>query len=67
MMNRRRPRQGEAVDQAQGQAKKKLNDKGKAKVKAEVTFTPDGGSPNTEDKKIKLVEAVGPRAAGLGE
>ncbi len=37
-------------------AKKKLNAKGKAKVKAEVTFTPDGGSPNTEDKKIKLVK-----------
>jgi hypothetical protein len=39
-----------------GKAKKKLNSKGKAKVKAEVTFTPDGGTPNTEDKKIKLVK-----------
>ncbi len=39
-----------------GKAKKKLNDKGKAKVTAEVTFTPDGGTPNTEDKKIKLVK-----------
>jgi len=37
-----------------GKAKKKLNTKGKAKVKANVTYTPDGGSPNTEDKKIKL-------------
>jgi hypothetical protein len=37
-----------------GKAKKKLNDKGKAKVKANVTYTPDGGTPNTEDKKIKL-------------
>lgn len=37
-----------------GKAKKKLNTKGKAKVKAKVTYTPDGGSPNTEDKKIKL-------------
>jgi hypothetical protein len=25
-------------------------------VTAEVTFTPDGGTPNTEDKKIKLVK-----------
>jgi hypothetical protein len=39
-----------------GKAKKKLNTKGKAKVKAEVTFTLGGGSPNTEDKKIKLVK-----------
>jgi len=39
-----------------GKAKKKLNSKGKAKVKAKVTYTPTGGSPNTEDKKIKLVK-----------
>jgi hypothetical protein len=39
-----------------GKTKKKLADKGKAKVTAVVTFTPDGGTPNTEDKKIKLVK-----------
>jgi hypothetical protein len=39
-----------------GQAKKKLNRKGKAKVEAKVTFTPTGGAPNTEGKKIKLVK-----------
>ena len=39
-----------------GKAKKRLNNKGKAKVKANVTYTPTGGSPNTEDKKIKLVK-----------
>jgi lysophospholipase L1-like esterase len=39
-----------------GKARKKLTDKGKAKVKANVTYTPTGGSPNTEDKKIKLVK-----------
>jgi hypothetical protein len=39
-----------------GKAKRKLNDKGKAKVKANVTYTPTGGSPNTKDKKIKLVK-----------
>jgi hypothetical protein len=37
-------------------AKKKLNTKGKAKIKAEVTYTPDGGTPNTERKQIKLVK-----------
>jgi Domain of unknown function (DUF1929) len=39
-----------------GKAKKKLIGKGKAKVKAEVTFAPDGGTPNTEDTKIKPVK-----------
>jgi hypothetical protein len=39
-----------------GKAKKTLNNKRKAKVKANVTYTPAGGSPNTEDKKIKLVK-----------
>jgi streptogramin lyase len=38
-----------------GKAKEKLTPEGKAKVVAEVTFTPTGGTPNTEDKKLKLV------------
>jgi lysophospholipase L1-like esterase len=38
------------------QARKKLNEKGKAKVKAEVTFTPDGGEPNTQSKRVRLVK-----------
>jgi Bacterial Ig domain len=37
-------------------AKQKLAAQGKAKVNAKVTYTPHGGSPNTEDKKIKLVK-----------
>lgn len=37
-----------------GKAKKKLNRAGKAKVKATVTYTPDGGEPNTKNKKLKL-------------
>jgi streptogramin lyase len=41
---------------AKGKAKRKLNKKGKAKVKAEVTYTPDGGEPNTQEKKVKLVK-----------
>ena len=37
-----------------GKARKKLNRKGKAKVKAKVTYTPEGGEPNTKSKKLKL-------------
>jgi hypothetical protein len=37
-------------------AKKKLNKKGEAKVNAEVTFALARGEPNTESKKIKLVQ-----------
>jgi hypothetical protein len=42
-----------------GMAKQKLNQTGKAKLRAAVTYTPDGGtpdSPNTERKKIQLVK-----------
>jgi hypothetical protein len=42
-----------------GTAKQKLNQAGEAKVGAAVTYTPDGGtpdSPNTERKKIQLVK-----------
>ena len=39
---------------AKGKAKRKLNRTGTAKVKAEVTYTPDGGEPNTESKKVGL-------------
>jgi virginiamycin B lyase len=37
-------------------SKQKLNDRGKAKVKTEVTYTPDGGAPNTQSKSLKLVK-----------
>ncbi len=39
-----------------GKLRRKLKDKGKAKVTAEVTFTPDGGEPGTQAKKVKLVK-----------
>ncbi len=39
-----------------GKAKKKLSKKGKAKVKAKVTYIPDGGEPNTQSKRMKLVK-----------
>ena len=41
---------------SRGKAKRKLNRRGKAKVRAEVTYTPDGGQPNTDSKKVKLVK-----------
>jgi hypothetical protein len=37
-----------------GKAKDKLADRGKAKVNAEVTYTPDGGDQRTKSKRIKL-------------
>jgi hypothetical protein len=37
-----------------GKAKKKLNKKGRAKVKAEVTYSPEGGASNTDSKKVGL-------------
>ena len=39
---------------ATGKANKKLKKKGKAKVGAEVTFTPTGGEANTQTTKVKL-------------
>lgn len=39
---------------AKGSAKRKLRDRGKAKVRAEVTYVPDGGSPNTQATKVAL-------------
>ena len=49
------------VVKAKGKKKKKLNNTGRVKVKAQVTFTPAGdapgvGVPNTEPQKIKLVD-----------
>jgi hypothetical protein len=41
-----------------GKAKQKLAANGEAKVTAEVTYTPDGGEPNTKIKKIKLVRGT---------
>jgi hypothetical protein len=37
-------------------AKKKLAARGNAKVRAEVTFTPDGGEPNTQTRRVRLVK-----------
>jgi len=37
-----------------GKSKKKLNKRGKANVKAEVTYTPDGGAASTQATSVKL-------------
>jgi hypothetical protein len=37
-------------------AKQKLAAKGEAKVKAEVTYTPDGGEPNTRTRGVRLIK-----------
>ena len=39
-----------------GKAKTRLKKTGKTKVKAKITFTPDGGTSDTKCKKIKLVK-----------
>ena len=39
-----------------GNAKKKLDRSGTAKVKAKVTYTPEGGEPNTQSKRLRLVK-----------
>jgi hypothetical protein len=40
-----------------GQARKKLEEVGRAKLRAEVTYTPDGGDPNTKTKRVKLARS----------
>ena len=37
-----------------GKKKRKLNDTGKVKVKSKITYTPTGGAPNTQSRKVKL-------------
>jgi len=39
-----------------GRAKEKLAEKGKATVKVEVTYTPDGGQPDTQTAALKLIK-----------
>jgi hypothetical protein len=39
---------------AKGALHDKLKDKGKAKASVQVTFTPTGGDPNTQSKRVKL-------------
>jgi hypothetical protein len=39
-----------------GKTKKRLNEKGEARVGAKVTYTPDGGNPSTQTKLVRLVK-----------
>jgi subtilisin-like proprotein convertase family protein len=41
-----------------GKTRKKLNSTGKAAVKVKLTFTPTGGTPRTQTKKIKLKKTL---------
>jgi subtilisin-like proprotein convertase family protein len=41
-----------------GKTSKKLNSSGKAKVKVKITFTPNGGTPSVQTKKVKLKKNV---------
>jgi hypothetical protein len=39
---------------AKGKKRRTLNETGKVKVKPKITYTPTGGDPSTESKKVKL-------------
>jgi len=39
---------------AKGEKKRKLNETGKVKVKPKITYTPTGGDPSTQSRKVKL-------------
>ena len=41
---------------ARGKKRTELNRSGKTKVKAKVTYTPDGGEPNTQTKRVRLIK-----------
>lgn len=48
------PGSGKLTVKPKGKTSRKLNSTGKAAVKAKITFTPNGGTPKTVTKKIKL-------------
>jgi hypothetical protein len=39
---------------AKGKKKRKLNENGKVKVNPTITYTPTGGDPSTQSRKLKL-------------
>jgi len=47
----------ELLIKAKGRKKRKLNETGKVKVKPKVTYTPTGGDPSTQSRKLKLKRA----------
>ena len=44
----------ELLIKAKGKKKRKLNETGKVKVNPTITYTPTGGDPSTQSKKLKL-------------
>jgi hypothetical protein len=44
---------------SRGKAHRKLNHTGRVKAKVSVTFTPTGGDPNTQRKKLVLLKKLG--------
>jgi hypothetical protein len=46
--------QAQLLIKAKGKKKRKLNETGKAKLNVVITYTPTGGSPNTQSVKVKL-------------
>jgi hypothetical protein len=53
---KRRTTGNKLLVKAKGKSKRKLGRKGKAKVRLKVTFRPDGGTPNTKAKTVKLIK-----------
>ncbi len=49
-----RARKGQAADQGDGKKKRQLNETGKVKLNVAVTYTPTGGDPSTQSRKLKL-------------
>jgi hypothetical protein len=47
------------VVKPKGKTRGKLTSTGKAAVKVRFTFTPTGGAPNVQTKKIKLKKTLG--------
>lgn len=48
------PGQAQLLIKAKGKKKRKLNRTGKVKLSVAITYTPTGGSPNTQSIKVKL-------------
>jgi hypothetical protein len=43
---------------SKGKARRKLNRRGRVSIKVKVTFTPTGGDPNTQQKKLGLLKKL---------
>jgi hypothetical protein len=52
------PGTAKLVIRAKGKKKRKLNDTGKVKLNTTITYTPTGGAPLTQTRKVKLKKNV---------